>query len=68
MSEVPGMVAVASISIKLQLITLRMVMLEGTKALARAVMLGNRACGAMAGTELSEEVLLSEDKALASAE
>lgn len=62
------MVAVASISIKLQLITLRMVMLEGTKALARAVMLGNRACGAMAGTELSEEVLLSEDKALASAE
>lgn len=62
------MAAVGSVSITLQLITLMLVM-QVTKALVRAVMSADRACEAVtAGTELSEEALLSEDRASASSE
>lgn len=66
MYEVPGMAAVGSVSITLQLITLVLVM-QVTKALVRAVMSAGRACEVVtAGTELSEEALLSEGRASAS--
>lgn len=68
MCEVPGMAAVGSVSITLQLITLMLVM-QVTKALVRAVTSADRACEVVtAGTELSEGALLSEDRASASSE
>lgn len=64
MSEVPGLLAVVSISMILQLITSMSVSALATKALDGEVVSGDRVCEmAMARTEL-----LSKARALASAE
>lgn len=59
------MAAVGSVSITLQLTALMLVMC--CQGLVRAVMSDDRTCEVVtAGTELSEEALLSEDRASAS--
>lgn len=64
MSEVPGLMAIVSISVTLQLITSKLVSTLTTKTLSGEVMSGDRGCEmVMAGTEL-----LSKARALASAE
>lgn len=64
MSEVPGLLAIVSISVTLQLITSMSVSVLATKTLDGEVVSGDKVCEmVMAGTEL-----LSKARALASAE